>query len=81
MLLAVTWTGIVTFSLTDIQVGNRLWMNVAILDQCFRVEWIDAVLRTGIPPANPQYLFNRAANMHNYYFWYVLCAGVARMAH
>lgn len=79
--LAMLWVFIAALSLVDIQVGNRLWMNVAILDQCFRVEWIEAVLRTGIPPANPQYFFEHTADMHNYYFWYVLCAAVARMAH
>ncbi len=38
--LAMLWVFIAALSLVDIQVGNRLWMNVAILDQCFRVEWI-----------------------------------------
>ena len=31
---------------------------------------------TGIPPANPLYLYKHPAPMRNYYFWYVVCAVV-----
>jgi len=77
---AVAWIAVVVLSLVDLEWGRRLYMNVAMLDQCFRIDWTESVLRTGVPPANPMYWFHHAATMRNYYFWYVLCAAVARMA-
>ncbi|HEU5457246.1 MAG TPA: hypothetical protein VFU68_01380, partial [Terracidiphilus sp.] len=77
---AGAWIALVVLSLVDLEWGQRLYMNVAMLDQCFRIDWTESVLRTGVPPVNPMYWFRHAATMRNYYFWYVLCATVARMA-
>ena len=52
-----------------------------ILDQCYRVDWTESILRTGIPPANPLYWYQQPVTMHNYYFWYVICAAIARISH
>ncbi len=81
LLIAIGWIVFVILSLVDIEGHRRLFLNVALLDQSYRVDWTEAVLRTGIPPANPLYLYGHLANMRNYYFWYVLCAAVAKMAH
>jgi hypothetical protein len=81
LLVAAVWVAVVLLSLVDLQSGQKLYMNMAILDQSYRVAWMDAVLRTGVPPHNPQFWFHQPAAMHNYYFWYVICAGVARMTH
>ena len=81
LLIAIGWIVFVILSLVDIEGHRRLFLNVALLDQSYRVNWTEAVLRTGIPPVNPLYLYGRPANMRNYYFWYVLCAAVAKMAH
>ncbi|HUX45860.1 MAG TPA: hypothetical protein VMV57_14010, partial [Terracidiphilus sp.] len=78
---ALAWIAVAVLSLVDLEWGHKLFMNVAMLDQCFRVDWTQSVLRTGVPPVNSMYSFHHPATMRNYYFWYVLCAAVARMAH
>lgn len=79
MVFAVLWIVVVILSLVDLEKGQKLFMNVAMLDVSYRVNWTNAILRTGIPPANPLYWFHQPAAMHNYYFWYVVCAAIARM--
>jgi hypothetical protein len=79
--LALLWTVVVVLSLVDFESNHQLFMSVPMLDQSFRVNWTESILRTGIPPANPLYWYKQAAPMRNYYFWYALCAVVAKMAH
>ncbi|HEV2471841.1 MAG TPA: hypothetical protein VGS41_04205, partial [Chthonomonadales bacterium] len=79
LILALLWIAVAILSLVDIQSGHRLYMNAAILDECYRVNWTEAVLHSGIPPANPLYMYKHPAIMRNHYFWYVLCAAIARM--
>lgn len=81
LILACAWVAIAALSLVDFQNGHRLFMDVAMLDQSYRVNWTDAILHTGIPPANPLYWYHHSSTMHNYYAWYVVCAAVSRMAH
>jgi hypothetical protein len=79
--LALLWIAFTVLSLVDIQRDHRLYMNVAMLDQSARVLWTESVLHTGVPPLNPLYMYGHPAPMRNYYFWYVLCAAVAKMTH
>ena len=79
--LAVAWTGFVLLSLVDVQRGGKLYFSVVEFDQSYRVAFTNAVLRTGVPPANPLFFSGHLAPMRYYYFWYVLCAAVARVAH
>jgi hypothetical protein len=81
LLLAIVWIAAVILFLVDFQSGPRLYSSLPIFDHGARVNWIESILRTGIPPANSLYSYKHAAPMRNYYFWYVLCAVVARMAH
>jgi hypothetical protein len=78
--LVLAWIAFVVLSLVEIQVGHRLYFSVAMFDQSYRVAFSDAVARTGVPPANPLYFPGHAAPMRYYYFWYVLCAAVMRLA-
>ncbi len=81
LLLAIGWIAFAVLSLVDFQSGHALHMSVSMFDLGPRINWIESVLRTGVPPANPMYFYGQAATMHNYYFWYVICAAVARMTH
>ena len=81
LLLAVLWIALVVASLVDIQSGQNLYASLTIFDHSMRVSWIEAVLRTGVPPINPLYMNQHPAPMRYYYFWYVLCADVVRMGH
>ena len=79
------FTLLVVGELVDIGIGNKLYMSVTVLDQSLRTAFVDAVLRTGVPPGNPLYWtisvdgVGHAAPMRYYYFWYVVCALVAKV--
>ncbi len=75
------WVVLVLLLLVDFQVGRKLYYSVVMADQSYRIAFTDAVVRTGIPPANPLYLAGSAAPMRYYYFWYVLCAVVVKLGH
>jgi hypothetical protein len=81
LILGLLWIALVVLSLIDLESNHQLFMNVSMLDLCYRINWTESILRTGIPPANSLYLYRQPASMRNYYFWYVICAAVAKMAH
>lgn len=78
--IACAWILFVLLSLTDVQVGKRLYFSVVEFDQSYRVAFTNAVLRTGIPPANPLYFSGHLQGIRYYYFWYILCALPAKIA-
>jgi len=80
-LLVCGWIAFVLLMLVDLQVGNKLYFSIVMADQSYRIAFTDAVVRTGIPPTNPLYFADSPAPMRYYYFWYVLCAAVVKLAH
>ena len=44
------FTLFVTGELVDIGIGNKLYMSVTVYDQSLRTAFVDAVMRTGVPP-------------------------------
>lgn len=79
-MFALIWIAVAVLSLVDLQSHQQLFMNLAVFDQSARVNWTEAVLRTGVPPANPMYLYKHQASMRYYYFWNVLCAVISKTA-
>ena len=79
--LGALWTAFVLLCLLDVQVGHKLYFSIVEFDQSYRVAFTQSVLHTGVPPANPLYFPGQAQPMRYYYFWYVLCAVVAHIAH
>ena len=77
--LAIAWSALSILSMIDIQRGEQLFLSLTFFDQGTRVNWADAVLRTGLPPHNPLYFFKQAGNLRYYYFWLVDCAVIARI--
>lgn len=80
-LVALGWIAFVLLMLVDLQIGRKMYFSVVMADQSYRIAFTDAVVRTGVPPANPLYFPGSSAPMHYYYFWYVLCAAVVKIAH
>ena len=80
-LLVSAWITFVLLMLVDFQTGGKLYFSVVTADQSYRVAFTDAVVRTGVPPANPLYFAGSPATLRYYYFWYVLCAAVVKFAH
>jgi hypothetical protein len=80
-LVVLGWTAFALLMLVDLQVGHKLYFSTVLADQSYRVAFTDTVMRTGVPPANPLYYGGSPGPMRYYYFWYVLCGAVAKMAH
>ena len=80
-LLGASLCVVVIGSLVDVGIDSRLYMSVTAYDNALRTAFVDTVLRTGVPPASPVYWPGHDAPMHYYYFWYVVCAVVAKLAH
>ncbi|HTV14177.1 MAG TPA: hypothetical protein VMD92_15830 [Acidobacteriaceae bacterium] len=79
--LALVWVAFAILSLVDFGRHGQLYFSVTLQDMGSRVNWTQAVLRTGVPPMNPLYLYHHAAHLRQYYFWYVNCAVVTRLWH
>jgi hypothetical protein len=80
LVLAIVWVAFVLLELVDVQVGRHLGLSVTVFDHSLRTAFVDAVMRTGVPPANPLFWPGHAVAMRYYYFWYVLTAAVAKLA-
>jgi len=80
LVLGLVWIAVALFSLVDWAAHHQLFLSVICQDQGARVNWTGSVVRTGVPPANPLYLFHHAEGLRQYYFWYVLCATVVRLS-
>lgn len=78
--IACVWIVFVLLSLIDVQAGSKLYFSVVEFDQSYRVAFTNAVLRTGIPPANPLYFPGHLQGIRYYYFWYIVCAVPAKFA-
>jgi len=76
--LVILWVAIILVSLVDIQGDHKLFMSLTLFDHAQRVDWAESILRSGIPPTNPIYFFQRPATMRYYYFWLADCAAVAK---
>ncbi len=81
LLLACVWVLVAILSLVDFGTHGQLYLSVTMADLGSRVNWTESILRTGVPPMNPLYMFGHPAHLRQYYFWYVDCAVVARMWH
>jgi len=80
MLLALIWIVLVVATLIDIQAGKDLYSSMFMWDHSARIAWTESVIHTGVPPDNPLYYFRHSAPLRNYYFWYVICAVVAKFS-
>jgi hypothetical protein len=83
--VGVIFSLFVVGELVDIGFGNTLYMSVTVYDHALRTAFVDAVVRTGVPPGNPLYWtvseagVGHAAPMRYYYFWYVVCGLVVKI--
>jgi hypothetical protein len=73
------WVLFAVLELVDVGVGNRLYLSVTVYDHALRAAFVDAVMRVGVPPANPLYWPGHAAPMRYYYFWYVVTAAAGKL--
>jgi len=68
------WAVIAILSVSDLQLGSRLYISAALFDHSVRIPFVEAVFRTGVPPRNPFYALGSTPLLRYYYYWYVICA-------
>lgn len=72
--MGAVWVIFVMLYLIHIQWKDQLYIS-EVTDQSTRAFVIDAMTRTGVPPANPGYFPRQPIPLTVlYYFWYVLCS-------
>ena len=70
------------FASADIQIGHRLYVSTILYDWSVRVPMVEAALRSGVPPINGlSAVDGHPASLRYFYFWYVVCADLARLLH
>jgi len=79
LLAALIWIFIGTFSLIDLQVGQRLYFSVTSHDYTKNISVTDAITRTGVPPVNPSFRPGYDVPLFYYYFWFMMCSLVDRV--
>ncbi len=72
---------LVIVELVDLQLGNRIYLSVTVVDQAYRVGFTNSLTSGVVPPMNPFYHPGRAEPLRYYYFWYALCAICMKLAH
>jgi hypothetical protein len=72
--MILVWFVVVQFSLADLQIGHRLYLNYVVYDHSLRVPFVEAAARSGVPPRNPFYGLGQSPVLRYFYYWYVVCA-------
>jgi hypothetical protein len=69
--IAAGWLVVGTFSLIDLQFGDRLYFPVSDHDHSTRAAFTSAIARYGIPPHNPFFFAGQPAPLRYHYFWLI----------
>jgi hypothetical protein len=69
--IAAGWLVVGTFSLIDLQFGNRLYFPFTAYDHSTRAAFTAALARDGIPPHNPFFFAGQSAPLRYHYFWLI----------
>ena len=68
------WAVVAIAAQVDLQIGHRLYTSATAYDHCVRAAFTRAVVRTGVPPANPFFFPGAYVPMRYYYYWNVITA-------
>ena len=71
--LTAAWLAVALLASVDLQFGGRLYYPVSAFDYCMRTEIIQAIARTGIPPATPFFSGGPPVPLRYHYFWLLIC--------
>ncbi|MDQ6676576.1 MAG: hypothetical protein M3Z09_04695 [Acidobacteriota bacterium] len=73
--LSAIWAVLATFTLVDLQLGNRLYYSVVAYDYTVRSAAVSALARTAsYPPSNPFFFTGQPSPFRYHYFWFLLCS-------
>ncbi|ADV82703.1 hypothetical protein [Terriglobus saanensis] len=79
--LVLGWIAFASFELVDLPWRGRLMLPVPVMDQGYRVAFLDALARAHGTPNNPLYAPGALQPLRYYYFWYALCSLPVRFLH
>jgi len=77
-ILAAAWAIFAMLTLSDLQLGHRLYFPVVTFDYALRADVTSAITRSGIPPPNPLFFPGHPYPLRYHYFWYILCSLVSQ---
>ena len=77
--IALGWVILATLMLADMQFGEKVYFSAIANDHEFRVAVIDAITRTGLPPASPFNHLDGPVIMRYHVYWFGLCSIVQRL--
>src|SRR5258708_21711935 len=63
------WLVLALISLTDFHWKERLYLATSVYDISFRTAFVDAISRTGVPPADPFFYPGYPVPSRYHYFW------------
>lgn len=78
--ICIAWVAIGAVMLADMQFGTKLYFSTTSFDHCFRVAVIDAITRTGLPPASPFNYIDGPVTMRYHVYWFGLCSIVQQLS-
>jgi hypothetical protein len=78
MAAVLGWALVAILSVSDLQLGHRLYFSVTAHDYSVRTAMTAAAAR-GIPPANPFFAARPPVRLRYHYFWMLVCALVTRL--
>jgi hypothetical protein len=79
LIVTFIWIFIALFVLVDIQIGQNLYLSLAMYDHGTKVATGDAIARSGFPPNNPYYYPGHAVPFNYHYYWALLCMVVSNI--
>jgi hypothetical protein len=71
--LVLGWALLVILSLSDLQIGDRIYFSTSAYDHSVRSAFTAAAARA-IPPANPFFAATPPVTLHYHYFWMLICS-------
>jgi hypothetical protein len=81
-IVSAVWIAIAFLSLSDLQLGNKLYYSVVGYDLNFRTAITGAFERAhSLPAANPFFTDGNPQPFRYHYFWFMLCALPVRLAY
>jgi hypothetical protein len=78
-LSVATWVALCTFTLSDLQLGNGLYVSWVYGDYAKHIAVTTAISRSGVPPANPFFFPGRPFELFLYYFWWLMASLIDRL--
>jgi hypothetical protein len=79
LVFLLIWSALVILSLSDLQIGDRLYPSVVAYDLSFRSLLTGEFARTDIVPGNPFFADGQPVVLRYHYYWFLYCGLLERL--